>query len=98
MALTAALAAVEDRCVRLEITPCRYVDIGELRLHAVIGGAGPSLLLVHGWPETWYSWRLVMPTLARDFSVVAVDQRGIGLSDKPRMGTTPAPRPGTWSR
>ncbi len=64
----------------------RYVDIGELRLHAVIGGKGPPLLLVHGWPETWYAWRLVMPALARDFTVIAVDQRGIGLSDKPHDG------------
>ncbi|HEX3292342.1 MAG TPA: alpha/beta hydrolase [Solirubrobacterales bacterium] len=59
----------------------RYVDAGEVRLHAVIGGEGPPLLLIHGWPETWYAWRMVMPALARDFEVVAVDQRGIGLSD-----------------
>jgi pimeloyl-ACP methyl ester carboxylesterase len=64
----------------------RYVDTGELRLHAVIGGDGPPLLLVHGWPETWYAWRLLMPALARDFQVIAVDQRGIGLSDKPQNG------------
>lgn len=64
----------------------RYVDIGEVRLHAVIGGDGPPLLLVHGWPETWYAWRLVMPSLAADFEVIAVDQRGVGLSDKPREG------------
>jgi pimeloyl-ACP methyl ester carboxylesterase len=64
----------------------RYVDTGGLRLHAVIGGEGPPLLLVHGWPETWYAWRLLMPTLARDFEVIAVDQRGIGLSDKPQEG------------
>jgi pimeloyl-ACP methyl ester carboxylesterase len=64
----------------------RYVDAGELRLHAVTGGAGPPLLLVHGWPQTWYAWRMLMPALARDFSVVAVDQRGIGLSDKPPGG------------
>ena len=64
----------------------RYVDTGELRLHAVIGGEGPPLLLVHGWPQTWYQYRLVMPALARDFTVVAVDQRGIGLSDKPEGG------------
>ena len=55
-------------------------------LHAVVGGEGPPLLLVHGWPETWYAWRLVMPALARDFEVIAVDQRGIGLSDKPADG------------
>ena len=64
----------------------RYIDTGELRLHAVIGGEGPPLLLVHGWPETWYAWRLLMPALARDFEVIAVDQRGIGLSDKPEGG------------
>jgi pimeloyl-ACP methyl ester carboxylesterase len=64
----------------------RYVDTGELRLHAVIGGHGPPLLLVHGWPQNWYQYRLVMPALARNFEVIAVDQRGIGLSDKPRGG------------
>ena len=63
-----------------------YVDTGAVRLHAVVGGDGPPLLLIHGWPETWYAWRHLMPALARDFTVVAVDQRGIGLSDKPRDG------------
>jgi pimeloyl-ACP methyl ester carboxylesterase len=64
----------------------RYVQAGDVRLHAVIGGDGPPLLLVHGWPETWYAWRLMMPTLAQGFEVVAADQRGIGLSDKPEDG------------
>jgi pimeloyl-ACP methyl ester carboxylesterase len=64
----------------------RYIDAGGRRLHAVVGGSGPPLLLVHGWPETWYAWRLLMPALARDFEVIAVDQRGIGLSDKPPDG------------
>src|SRR6516165_3836990 len=64
----------------------RYVDTGELRQHVVTGGDGPPLLLVHGWPETWYAWRLVMPGLASGFSVVAPDQRGTGLSGKPAGG------------
>jgi pimeloyl-ACP methyl ester carboxylesterase len=64
----------------------RFVDTGQVRLHAVIGGDGPPLLLIHGWPGSWYYWRLVMPALARDFEVIAVDQRGIGLSDKPEKG------------
>ena len=64
----------------------RYVDAGDVRLHVVTGGDGPPLLLVHGWPETWYAWRHVMPALAKDFTVIAVDQRGIGLSDKPEGG------------
>ena len=64
----------------------RYVETGDVRLHAVVGGDGPPLLLIHGWPGSWYYWRLVMPALARDFEVVAVDQRGIGLSEKPEDG------------
>jgi pimeloyl-ACP methyl ester carboxylesterase len=64
----------------------RYIDAGGLRQHAVIGGEGPPLLLVHGWPQNWYAWRLVMPALARDFEVITVDQRGIGLTDKPQDG------------
>jgi pimeloyl-ACP methyl ester carboxylesterase len=64
----------------------QFIDADGVRLHAVIGGEGPPLLLIHGWPQTWYAWRMVMPALARDFRVVAVDQRGIGLSDKPRDG------------
>ena len=63
-----------------------FVDLPGVRLHAVTGGDGPPLLLVHGWPEFWYAWRLVMPALAGNFRVVAVDQRGIGLSDKPATG------------
>ena len=64
----------------------RYIDAGDLRLHGVTGGEGPPLLLVHGWPQTWYAWRMLMPALARDFFVVAPDQRGIGLSGKPQDG------------
>ncbi|MEU1303813.1 alpha/beta fold hydrolase [Streptomyces shenzhenensis] len=64
----------------------RYVDAGDVRLHAVVGGDGPPLLLLAGWPQTWYAWRLLMPALAEDFRVVAVDPRGVGLSDKPHDG------------
>src|SRR5262245_57773074 len=64
----------------------RFVDTGEVRLHAVVGGEGPPLLLIHGWPQTWYAWRMVMPPLAQDFEVIAPDQRGIGQSDKPSDG------------
>jgi pimeloyl-ACP methyl ester carboxylesterase len=64
----------------------RYIDTGDLRQHVVTGGDGPPLLLVHGWPQTWYAWRLVMPALARDFQVIAPDQRGCGLSGQPSDG------------
>jgi hypothetical protein len=71
----------------------RYVDTGDLRQHVVTGGDGPPLLLVHGWPQTWYAWRLVMPALARDFSVVAPTSAAPGCPASPRAATTPAPWP-----
>jgi pimeloyl-ACP methyl ester carboxylesterase len=64
----------------------RFVEANGIRQHVVIGGGGPPLLLVHGWPENWYAWRFLMPALARDFTVIAVDQRGIGLSEKASDG------------
>jgi pimeloyl-ACP methyl ester carboxylesterase len=56
------------------------------RLHYVIGGSGAPVLLVPGWPQTWYAWRRVMPLLAKRFTVVAVDPPGLGDSDKPMDG------------
>jgi pimeloyl-ACP methyl ester carboxylesterase len=69
-----------------DVFTSRFVDVGDLRLHAVTGGYGPPLLLVHGWPQTWYAWRSIMPALAQHHHVISVDQRGIGLSDKPPDG------------
>jgi pimeloyl-ACP methyl ester carboxylesterase len=54
----------------------------------VIGGDGAPLLLVHGWPQFWYQFRLIMPALARHFEVIASDQRGRRLTDKPPPGGT----------
>lgn len=62
------------------------VEVGSARLHAVAGGGGPPLLLVSGWPQNWYAWRLVMPELARDFTVIAVDPRGVGASERAKTG------------
>lgn len=64
----------------------RYIQANGIRQHAVVGGDGPPLLLVHGWPENWYAWRFLMPALAQQYTVIAVDQRGIGLTDKPEGG------------
>lgn len=64
---------------------CR-VEIGQIGLHVVTGGKGPPLLLLGGWPQTWYAWRLLMLPLSEFFTVVCVDPRGVGLSDKPADG------------
>jgi pimeloyl-ACP methyl ester carboxylesterase len=69
-----------------DVFTSRFVEVDGLRLHAVTGGEGPPLLLISGWPQTWYAWREVMPALARRHTVVAVDSRGCGLSDKPDGG------------
>ncbi|MFD0310046.1 alpha/beta fold hydrolase [Streptomyces sp. NPDC127119] len=70
----------------LDVFTSRLVEVNGVRLHAVTGGHGPALLLIGGWPQTWYAWREVMPALAREHTVVAVDSRGAGLSDKPDDG------------
>jgi pimeloyl-ACP methyl ester carboxylesterase len=57
-----------------------------ISLHAVEAGSGPLMVLVSGWPQTWYSWRKIMPQLAKHFRVVAIDLPGLGDSDFPKHG------------
>ena len=61
------------------------VDVGEVTLHVVIEGSGPPVVLLHGFPELWYSWRHQIEALAAaGFTAIAPDMRGYNLSDKPR--------------
>jgi pimeloyl-ACP methyl ester carboxylesterase len=55
-------------------------DVNGTTLHYVRGGAGPAVILLHGFPQDWYEFHEVMPRLAKSFTVVAVDLRGIGGS------------------
>ena len=61
----------------------RDVRVGDVTLAASVGGSGPPLLLLHGYPQTRACWHLVAPGLARRFTVVAADLRGYGDSSKP---------------
>jgi haloacetate dehalogenase len=61
----------------------RLIDAGEVAINTVIGGSGPPLLLLHGYPQTHVMWRKVAPALAERFTVVVTDLRGYGDSDKP---------------
>jgi epoxide hydrolase 4 len=61
-----------------------YADLGEVRLHYVEAGDGPLVVLLHGFPEFWFSWRFQLPMLASaGFRVVAPDMRGYNLSSRP---------------
>ncbi|MEF8906434.1 MAG: alpha/beta fold hydrolase [Haloarculaceae archaeon] len=60
--------------------------VNGVELHYVRAGEGPPLLLLHGWPQTWYEWREVIPPLAEEYTVIAPDLRGMGDSGKPREG------------
>ncbi|MEZ6073427.1 MAG: alpha/beta hydrolase [Pirellulales bacterium] len=60
-----------------------YVDSGGVRLHYVTAGNGPLVVLLHGFPDYWYTWRAQMPALAKHFQVVALDMRGYNHSDQP---------------
>ncbi|MEV0039475.1 alpha/beta hydrolase [Streptomyces sp. NPDC050804] len=55
-------------------------------LNYVIGGHGPTLLLIHGYPQTWYEWHGIMPALAKHYTVIAPDLPGAGQSDAPPSG------------
>lgn len=62
----------------------RFVDTNGIRMHIVEAGSGPLVLLLHGFPESWYSWRHQLNALsAAGFRVVAPDQRGYGQTDRP---------------
>jgi len=63
-----------------------FVETNRIRLHCVTQGEGELVLLLHGFPEFWYSWRHQIPALARHFKVVVPDLRGYNESDKPATG------------
>src|SRR3954466_15972321 len=62
----------------------RDIDVNGLRMHVAEQGEGPLVLLLHGFPESWYSWRHQLSALAdAGFHAVAPDQRGYGQTDRP---------------
>lgn len=61
-------------------------DVNGTRIHYVIGGRGEPLVLLPGWPQTWWQFHKVMPDLAKRYTVIAADLRGMGGSAKPEAG------------
>lgn len=64
----------------------QYIETNRIRLHCVTQGEGDLVILLHGFPEFWYSWRYQIPPLSRYFKVVVPDLRGYNDSDKPQSG------------
>jgi pimeloyl-ACP methyl ester carboxylesterase len=64
----------------------RFATVNGIRLHYVVAGSGHLVVLLHGWPQTWFAWHGIIPRLARRFTVVAPDLRGTGLSERTGAG------------
>lgn len=60
-----------------------FAENGDVKIHYVTKGEGPLVVLIHGFPDYWYSWRDQIPALAEHFQVVAIDQRGYNQSSQP---------------
>lgn len=63
-----------------------FAEVNGVRLHYVAGGKGEAVILLPGWPQTWWAYRKVMPAIARNYRVISVDMRGMGASAKPADG------------
>ncbi len=61
-------------------------NVNGIQIHYVTGGKGDPVVLLHGWPESWYMWRKVMPILAQSYTLIVPDMRGFGESSKPNTG------------
>lgn len=76
-----------DRALGLDLElRHEWANLGDVRLHYVTGGQGPCVVFLHGWPQTWYMWRDVLPGLMQRYRVIAVDMRGLGDSSRPTTG------------
>ena len=64
----------------------QFADLGDVLIHYVTAGQGPPVVLLHGWPQTWWEWRHVIPALAQRYTVIAPDLRGLGDSSRPLEG------------
>ncbi|MGH7880442.1 MAG: alpha/beta fold hydrolase, partial [Candidatus Binataceae bacterium] len=60
--------------------------LDDVRLHYVTAGQGEPIVLLHGWPQTWFEWRRIIPALAKRYTVIAPDMRGLGDSSRPVGG------------
>lgn len=63
-----------------------FATVNGIQIHYVSGGQGTPVILMPGWPQTWWAFRKIMPQIAASHRVIAVNIRGMGASDKPQAG------------
>lgn len=63
-----------------------FAEVNGIRMHYVEGGEGTPIVMMPGWPQTWWAFHKIMPELAKNHHVIAVDIRGMGATDKPEGG------------
>ncbi|HEY6307560.1 MAG TPA: alpha/beta hydrolase, partial [Candidatus Angelobacter sp.] len=82
--LLVGLAGVSVRAADFESKVKQgFVDSNGVKIHYATIGSGPLIVMIHGFPDYWYTWRKQMEGLADKYQCVAIDQRGYNLSDKP---------------
>ena len=77
------MAAAPKGAIADDLGENGFVDSSGVKIHYVTKGQGPLLVLLHGFPDYWYTWRKQIPALSEHFKVVAIDLRGYNESDKP---------------
>jgi pimeloyl-ACP methyl ester carboxylesterase len=84
----AARTDVSDAALVMSLPGFRngYAEVNGVRLHYVIGGKGAPLVLLPGWPQTWWTFHKMLPELAEHYTVIDVDLRGMGGSSRPAEG------------
>jgi pimeloyl-ACP methyl ester carboxylesterase len=79
---------IEDLSFEIENVTFSHhtASVNGIQMHYVIGGRGEPVVLLHGVPQTWYEWHHIMPALAKNYTVITPDLRGLGDSSKPGTG------------
>ncbi|MHC2003410.1 alpha/beta fold hydrolase [Methylobacterium sp. CM6241] len=90
LGIAPALGAVPDSGLDAGVLPpgaaSRFAQLNGIRMHYVVAGSGPPLVLLHGWPQTWAAWKATMAALSDRFTIIAPDLRGLGLSERTVSG------------
>jgi pimeloyl-ACP methyl ester carboxylesterase len=64
----------------------RFLEVRGLRMHVAEAGSGEPVVMLHGWPQHWYEWRHLIPSLAKRYRVICPDLRGLGWTEAPPHG------------